>query len=73
MVEVREIESEAGVQWQVQVEDVQQKVREPPQLFDAVVVCNGFASDLSMPIIFIEYHFITFSYRLGTIASPEFL
>ena len=40
---VRRVESEVtGAQWQVQVEDVQRKVFDPPQLFDAVVVCNGY-------------------------------
>ena len=73
VVEVREVESEAGVQWQVVVEDVKRKVRETPQLFDAVVVCNGFVSHLNMLIILIDSQSITFPYFKGTTASPEFL
>ena len=42
MTSVRRVESKVtGAQWQVHVKDLQRKVFDPLQLFDAVVVCNG--------------------------------
>ena len=56
MTQVRRVDDVTGGKWKVQVKDLQRKELDPPQLFDAVVVCNGLVECKSLVLLEVHVH-----------------